>query len=130
LLLIVGCVMDLTPALLILAPMLLPIAAKYGLDPVYFGVVMIVNLCVAHHAAGGQHPFRGVRHLEDLGGRYFPGHLAQRHHRGHRPVHRDLHSMDGHGARESDPQMKAAGDGRFHHPRDEKKDLHYDPERR
>jgi TRAP-type C4-dicarboxylate transport system permease large subunit len=46
LLLIVGCVMDLTPALLILAPMLLPIAAKYGLDPIYFGVVMIVNLCV------------------------------------------------------------------------------------
>jgi tripartite ATP-independent transporter DctM subunit len=46
LLLIVGCVMDLTPSLLILAPMLLPIAAKYGLDPVYFGVVMIVNLCI------------------------------------------------------------------------------------
>jgi len=46
LLLIVGCVMDLTPALLILAPMLLPIAAKYGLDPIYFGVVMIVNLCI------------------------------------------------------------------------------------
>lgn len=46
LLLIVGCVMDLIPALLILGPMLLPIAAKYGLDPVYFGVVIIVNLCV------------------------------------------------------------------------------------
>lgn len=46
LLLIVGCVMDLTPALLILGPMLLPIATKYGLDPIYFGVVMIVNLCV------------------------------------------------------------------------------------
>ena len=46
LLLIVGCVMDLVPALLILGPMLLPIAAKYGLDPVYFGVVMIVNLCI------------------------------------------------------------------------------------
>jgi tripartite ATP-independent transporter DctM subunit len=46
LLLIVGCVMDLTPALLILGPMLLPIAAKYGLDPIYFGVVMIVNLCI------------------------------------------------------------------------------------
>jgi TRAP-type C4-dicarboxylate transport system permease large subunit len=26
--------------------MLLPIAAKYGMDPVYFGVVIIVNLCV------------------------------------------------------------------------------------
>lgn len=46
LLLIVGCVMDLTPALLILGPMLLPIATKYGLDPVYFGVVIIVNLCI------------------------------------------------------------------------------------
>jgi len=46
LLLIVGCVMDLVPALLILGPMLLPIATQYGLDPVYFGVVVIVNLCV------------------------------------------------------------------------------------
>ena len=46
LLLIVGCVMDLTPALLILAPMLLPVAEGYGLDPVYFGVVMCVNLCI------------------------------------------------------------------------------------
>ena len=46
LLLLVGCVMDLTPALLILGPMLLPIAVDFGLDPVYFGVVMIVNLCI------------------------------------------------------------------------------------
>ena len=46
LLLIVGCVMDLTPALLILGPMLLPVAEGYGLDPVYFGVVMVVNLCI------------------------------------------------------------------------------------
>jgi tripartite ATP-independent transporter DctM subunit len=46
LLLLVGCVMDLVPALLILGPMLLPIATQYGLDPVYFGVVIIVNLCV------------------------------------------------------------------------------------
>jgi tripartite ATP-independent transporter DctM subunit len=46
LLLIVGCVMDLTPALLILGPMLVPIATKFGLDPIYFGVVMIVNLSI------------------------------------------------------------------------------------
>ncbi len=46
LLLMVGCVMDLTPALLILGPMLMPLAAQYGLDPVYFGVVIIVNLCI------------------------------------------------------------------------------------
>jgi tripartite ATP-independent transporter DctM subunit len=46
LLLLVGCVMDLTPALLILGPILLPIAAKFGFDPVYFGVVMVCNLCI------------------------------------------------------------------------------------
>jgi TRAP-type C4-dicarboxylate transport system permease large subunit len=38
--------MDLTPALLIMGPMLLPIVAKFGLNPVYFGVVMVVNLCI------------------------------------------------------------------------------------
>jgi TRAP-type transport system large permease protein len=46
LLLLVGCVMDLTPALLILAPILAPIAQKFGLDPVYFGVVFCINLCI------------------------------------------------------------------------------------
>ena len=46
LLLMVGCVMDLTPALLVLAPILLPIVESFGLDPVYFGVVMTVNLCI------------------------------------------------------------------------------------
>jgi TRAP-type transport system large permease protein len=46
LLLLVGCVMDLTPALLILAPILAPIATKFGLDPVYFGVVFCINLCI------------------------------------------------------------------------------------
>lgn len=46
LLLLVGCVMDLTPAILILVPILLPIAESFGLDPVYFGVVVCVNLCI------------------------------------------------------------------------------------
>ena len=46
LLLLVGCVMDLTPALLIMGPMLLPIVAKFGLDPVYFGCVLVINLCI------------------------------------------------------------------------------------
>lgn len=46
LLLLVGCVLDLTPALLIMGPMLLPIVTRYGIDPVYFGCVMVVNLCI------------------------------------------------------------------------------------
>ena len=44
LLLMLGCVMEITPAILILAPLLTPIAVSYGVDPVHFGIVMIVNL--------------------------------------------------------------------------------------
>ncbi|MCG6661704.1 TRAP transporter large permease [Billgrantia kenyensis] len=40
LLLLVGFVMDLTPAMVIMAPMLTPIVTSVGLDPVYFGVLM------------------------------------------------------------------------------------------
>lgn len=44
LLFLVGFVMDLTPAMLILAPILLPVMQKVGIDPVYFGVIMSINL--------------------------------------------------------------------------------------
>jgi tripartite ATP-independent transporter DctM subunit len=40
LLLLVGFVMDLTPAMVIMAPMLAPIVTSVGVDPVYFGVLM------------------------------------------------------------------------------------------
>lgn len=43
-LLLVGSVMDLTPALLILGPVLLPVAKAVGIDPVFFGVMMVINL--------------------------------------------------------------------------------------
>ncbi|MFP3366097.1 TRAP transporter large permease subunit, partial [Pseudoalteromonas sp. SIMBA_148] len=39
-LLIVGFFMDLTPAMVILAPLMTPIVVKLGIDPVYFGVLM------------------------------------------------------------------------------------------
>ena len=35
-----------SPAIMILTPILLPIAKNFGLDPVYFGVVMVANLCI------------------------------------------------------------------------------------
>lgn len=44
LLFLVGFVMDLTPAMLILAPILLPVVESVGIDPVYFGVLMSMNL--------------------------------------------------------------------------------------
>ena len=45
-LLIVGMVMDTTPAILILSPILLPIVQHVGMNPIHFGVMMIVNLAV------------------------------------------------------------------------------------
>ena len=45
-LLIVGMIMDTTPAILILTPILLPILENLGMDPVQFGVIMVVNLAV------------------------------------------------------------------------------------
>ena len=46
LLLLVGCVMDMGPAILILAPILMPLLHSFGIDPIYFGVLMTVNLCI------------------------------------------------------------------------------------
>lgn len=43
-LLIVGMVMDLSPALIIFAPLLLPIALEFGIDPIQFGVMLVLNL--------------------------------------------------------------------------------------
>ena len=45
-LLFVGMVMDGGPAILILTPILLPIVRSVGIDPVHFGVIMIVNLAI------------------------------------------------------------------------------------
>ena len=38
--------MDTTPAILILSPILLPIVQSIGMNPIHFGVVMIVNLAI------------------------------------------------------------------------------------
>lgn len=46
LLLILGCVMEAIAILLIIVPMILPIALKAGIDPVHLGVVMCFNLSV------------------------------------------------------------------------------------
>jgi tripartite ATP-independent transporter DctM subunit len=46
LLLAVGTFMDMTPAVLIFTPIFLPAAMALGIDPVHFGIIMIVNLCI------------------------------------------------------------------------------------
>ena len=48
LLLIVGCLMDVGSAILILAPLLEPLASAKGFDPIHFGIIMIANLEIGY----------------------------------------------------------------------------------
>ena len=45
-LLVVGCFMETIAAITILVPVLLPIVVKLGIDPVHFGVIMVLNLMI------------------------------------------------------------------------------------
>ncbi len=45
-LLVIGTFMDMTPAVLIFTPIFLPIVVELGVDPVHFGIIMVLNLCV------------------------------------------------------------------------------------
>ena len=45
-LLVVGTFMDMTPAVLIFTPIFLPIAVQLGMDPIHFGIMMVLNLCI------------------------------------------------------------------------------------
>lgn len=46
LLLVVGTFMDMTPAVLVFTPIFLPAMVNLGMDPVHFGIVMVMNLCI------------------------------------------------------------------------------------
>jgi tripartite ATP-independent transporter DctM subunit len=44
--LFLGCIMDAVPAMLIFFPVLLPVAKGLGIDPIHFGVVVVLNLMI------------------------------------------------------------------------------------
>lgn len=44
--LIIGCIMDTGPAIIVLAPILAPVALAYGIDVIHFGVIMIMNCAI------------------------------------------------------------------------------------
>ena len=46
LLLFVGCVLDTASAILVLTPLLMPIAKAAGIDPIHFGVIVVMNLSI------------------------------------------------------------------------------------
>jgi len=49
LLLVVGMLMDIFSAIVILTPLLVPVAMRYGIHPVHFGIVMLANLQIGHY---------------------------------------------------------------------------------
>lgn len=46
LVMVVGTALDLTPTILIMTPVLMPVVQLAGIDPVYFGVMFIMNACI------------------------------------------------------------------------------------
>ena len=46
LVMLVGTAMDMTPTILILSPVLMPLITAAGIDPVYFGVLFMMNLAI------------------------------------------------------------------------------------
>ena len=57
LMLVVGMFMDLPAAVLLLAPIFVPLAQSVGMDTVQLGVMMVVNLAIGLYTAGGYNTF-------------------------------------------------------------------------
>jgi C4-dicarboxylate transporter, DctM subunit len=47
-LLVVGCVMDIFSAIVIVVPIMVPVAVKYGIDPIHLGVIFLANLGIGY----------------------------------------------------------------------------------
>ena len=45
-LLLVGCLMDIFSAILVISPFVIPLGMAFGINPVHFGVIFIMNLCI------------------------------------------------------------------------------------
>ena len=61
-LLIVGTFMDMAPALLIFTPIFLPIVQSFGMSPIHFGVMMVMNpFCRNDHTAGWKRTVCGMQ---------------------------------------------------------------------
>ncbi len=46
-LILVGTFMDVIASIIILTPILLPVALEIGVDPIHFGIILVVNLAIA-----------------------------------------------------------------------------------
>jgi len=48
-LILVGCMMDIFSAILIVVPLIMPLASKFGIDPVHLGVIFLANLGIGYN---------------------------------------------------------------------------------
>jgi tripartite ATP-independent transporter DctM subunit len=48
-LLVVGCMMDIFSAILVVVPLIIPLAEKFGVDPVHLGVIFLANLGIGYN---------------------------------------------------------------------------------
>ena len=68
LLFILGTFLDMAATILICTPIFMPIAMQFGMDPVQFGIVMLINCALGpEHAAGGLGAVCRLRHRGDIG---------------------------------------------------------------
>ncbi len=66
---VIGMFIETSAAIIVLAPILAPVAMHFGIDPVHFGLVMVVNLALGHdHAAFRRQPVRGLHGGAHLAG--------------------------------------------------------------
>ena len=47
-LILVGCMMDIFSAILVVVPLVVPLAARFGIDPVHLGIVFLANLGIGY----------------------------------------------------------------------------------
>ncbi len=48
-LILVGCMMDIFSAILVVVPLIVPLASRFGIDPVHLGVIFIANLGIGYN---------------------------------------------------------------------------------
>ena len=76
-LLVLGCLMDMAPLILICTPILLPVVMKLGVDPVHFGMIMLLNLGIGLLTPPvGSNSFRRLCRRQREAGRGHARHLA------------------------------------------------------
>lgn len=48
-LILVGCMMDIFSAILVVVPLIMPLAARFGIDPVHLGIIFLTNLGIGYN---------------------------------------------------------------------------------